>query len=57
MEALQIRKKGKELSTMDSQEEMYKERLEDREWNQGLSTQEILDKINDPSEYASRRRK
>jgi hypothetical protein len=44
-------------STLDVQEKMYKRRVEEIEWNKGLSVQEILDKVNDPSKFVSRIRK
>ena len=44
-------------TTLDVQERMYKRRLEKIKWNKGLSVQEILNKVNDPSKFASRTRK
>lgn len=56
MESIQMQKKTKGSSTLDAQDEMYKRRLEQREWNQGLTVQQILDKVNDPSKFTSKRK-
>lgn len=51
METVQMEKKSKELSTLEAQERMYKDRMKEYQWNQGLSIQEMLDKVNDPRSY------
>jgi len=52
----QVQEQTEDVSTRDTQEKMYRRRLEQREWNQGLTIQEILDKVNDPSKFSSKSR-
>jgi len=49
-------KAKKSVSTLEAQEEMYKRRLQEREWHQGLTIQEMLDRVNDPSRFARSRK-
>jgi hypothetical protein len=53
---MQVQRKAKSVSTLEAQEEMYKKRLEEREWRQGLTIEEMLDRVNDPSRFARSRR-
>jgi len=57
LSTMQVQRKSKDISTLDAQEEMYERRLQEHEWNKGLTVQEILDKVNDPSRFTSRTRR
>lgn len=57
MATIQVEKKSKHVSTLEAQEQMYKRRLEEYQWNQGLTLQEMLDRVNDPSKFSSRSRR
>jgi len=46
-----LKAKEKQPSSLEVQEQMYKRRLEELKWHKGLSTQEILDKVNDPRTF------
>lgn len=46
-----LKGKGKQPSSLEVQEQMYKRRLEELKWHKGLSTQEILDRVNDPRTF------